>query len=52
MERNREKKGKEVMNFDSDNSDENKDEEEDDEFETVKAAKPRGFKKQSSESYQ
>lgn len=37
------------MNLDSDNE-ENKDEEQDDEFETVKADKKRGFKKQPSET--
>ena len=42
-DRNRNLKGKEVMNLDSDNE-ENK-EEEDDEFETVKAEKKRHIKK-------
>jgi len=34
-----------VTNFSDSENEEDKDEEEDDEFETVKATKPRGFKK-------
>jgi len=43
-----------VNSFSDSENEEKKDEDEseDDEFETVKAAKPRGFKKQSSETAQ